>query len=318
MDCPIDTTSDTNNDKSSEQTIVKMNNPSQESLTYKEVSDEKSPLLESTSVTEGSDDGLAMELVKGRTRRRQASSHKDFFILDENQSKPKKRKQENKQIDNEAEFDTFWVCCECKEAECAMKPEVEHLMICEGTCRRLFHYPCAGLAELPGDEESYVCKDCQNSKHACAICQEYGHDDEDVFNCSKDKCGLFFHEHCLIMQNVDVKVNEIDEAKLAIEQMQGETSQRTMVKRDFVCPSHWCWTCTQTELLAKEKEDAKKASENTTKSKTGKKKKKSTSVAFLTKTVDRVIVSYSFIRELFHKILQTLSHISFKALYGMS
>ena len=40
-----------------------------------------------------------------------------------------------------------------------MKTDAEQLLICEGTCRRLFHYPCAGLSQLPDQDEKYICKD---------------------------------------------------------------------------------------------------------------------------------------------------------------
>ena len=60
-------------------------------------------------------------------------------------SKRRKRKEMDK------EFSTSWICCECGEAECSMlshcigvETDDDDLIICEGTCRRMFHYPCAG------------------------------------------------------------------------------------------------------------------------------------------------------------------------------
>ena len=137
-------------------------------------------------------------------------------------------KRSKKKASVEEEFDTSWICCECKEAECMMKPEADSLMICEGTCRRLFHYPCAGLQDLPQD--AYVCQDCQQNRHACSICQEYGIDGEEVFKCSRDDCGLFFHENCLALHEVPVQV-----------EYEGEEHQ----KPSFVCYSHECYTCTE-------------------------------------------------------------------------
>jgi hypothetical protein len=146
-------------------------------------------------------------------RKRKARSD-NFFVHDEPKRKksPQKKK---KVIDPEEEFASFWICSECKEAECMMKPEADTLLICEGACRRLFHYPCAGLAELPAEEEKYVCADCTGNKHACSICHHYGIDNEDVFCCSKDGCGLFFHESCLSMQNVEVRRTQQQQEEVA-------------------------------------------------------------------------------------------------------
>lgn len=147
-----------------------------------------------------------------------------------------------------------------------MHPEADQLMICEGPCRRLFHYPCAGLAQLPGPDEAYVCSDCQNNRHCCSICQQYGVDDEDVFLCSREGCGLFFHESCLAMQNVEVRIipNEshttthstsgVDNTSFNSPE-KSSTYYATTGKRQFVCPAHACWTCFQTDPKAKEKQD---------------------------------------------------------------
>jgi hypothetical protein len=63
-----------------------------------------------------------------------------------------------------------------------------------------------GLGELPAGEK-YVCADfCNGLKHTYSICHHYG-----IVNLTKmsfivkDGCGLFFHESCLAMQNVEVR-----------------------------------------------------------------------------------------------------------------
>ena len=175
------------------------------------------------------------------------------------------RKPKKKQADAETEFETVWICVECKEAECMMKPEATELLICDGLCRRLFHYPCAGLERLPTEEEEFICEDCRNRKHTCAICSNYGTDNEDVFKCMKNNCGLFFHESCLSMQNVDVERSTEDG---------NEESGRPR----FICPAHSCWTCTQIDLKEREKESNKK-SVDSSKAKRGRGKKKAKSSA---------------------------------------
>ena len=101
------------------------------------------------------------------------------------------RTRQKKVEDAEEEFKMAWICCECKEAECMMHPDADQLLICEGPCRRLFHYPCAGLAQPPAEDEAYICHDCRNGKHLCALCQSYGTDNEDVFPCRDPKCRPF-------------------------------------------------------------------------------------------------------------------------------
>jgi len=191
--------------------------------------------------------------------------------LPQTESSPpiQKKKRKSSEAKTEAEFESIWICSECKEAECMVQPEADQLLICEGGCKRVFHFSCAGLKELPGEDEQYVCNDCEQKRHACCLCNEYGEDDTDVFCCSKDSCGLFFHEACLFMQNVDVDVVQNDDA----------TS-----KRRFVCPAHKCWSCTQHEMMAREHaadDDTDNATQN--KSKTKRKRKSKGSGNFQSK-----------------------------------
>jgi hypothetical protein len=184
-------------------------------------------------------------------KRKRKARQDNFFVSEE----PKRRRSPQKKkkvIDPEEEFASFWICSECKEAECMMKPEADQLLICEGACRRLFHYPCAGLTELPAEDEKYVCADCKGLKHACSICHHYGIDNEDVFCCSKDGCGLFFHESCLAMQNVEVRRTQQQQDEVAIvdesasdSPEKGTNGGSSGAACQFICPAHNCWTCTQ-------------------------------------------------------------------------
>lgn len=144
--------------------------------------------------------------------------------------------------------DMNWTCALCKEAECLMEPNADQFLICDGVCHRVFHYPCAGLTQIPDSEEEWICKDCTQSRHQCAFCQEYGQDQVDVFPCRKSNCGLFFHESCLAWNNVPVKM----------ERTNADTDQPTanMDVPLFTCPAHHCWTCTQEDALKKEQDEA--------------------------------------------------------------
>lgn len=156
----------------------------------------------------------------------------------------KKSKDQRTEEDVEVEFDTEWICCECKEAECQLKPEATDMLICDGPCRRLVHYPCAGLSKVPSDDEKFFCNDCVKKRHMCMICAQYGDDDKDVFLCSHKKCGLFFHESCLDMQNVKIDL-------VADKKEEGNSPRRM-----FVCPAHTCWTCAQNDLQGSEMKEA--------------------------------------------------------------
>lgn len=204
----------------------------------------------------------AVEVLPEKRKRRAVD--RGLFVQSSKEKKPRKniKSKKSKQVDAEAEFETAWICVECKEAECMMQPEATQLLVCDGLCRRLFHYPCAGLEKLPSESETFICGDCRKQSHPCAICSNYGVDNEDVFKCSKDVCGLFFHESCLTMRNVDIEivVGAKHNQKAAATGDANECWQRI-----FVCPAHSCWTCTQTDLKEQEteKEEAAYDMENT-------------------------------------------------------
>ena len=223
-------------------------------------------------------------------RKRKQAYTKDPLMVN-TETPVKKRKSKPKNVD--AEFDTLWICSECKEAECMMKQDAEQLLICEGSCRRLFHYPCAGLAQLPAEDEAYVCKDCKERKHACSICGDYGEDDLDIFLCSKATCGLFFHEACLSMQNVHVRIVDDESHKASSASNNNEEAEQQIPsgKRVFVCPAHACWTCNQVDLRKQESEAAKEAAKEETKNSRKRKKKKPTSAVFSSKPEHHMIVS---------------------------
>jgi hypothetical protein len=212
-----------------------------------------------------------------------------------------------KQVDTN-EFDSAWICTECKEAECMIQPLADDFLICDGKCNRLFHYPCAGLIELPDSDEDWLCKDCTNQQHQCSLCQEYGKDDEDVFLCRKDKCGLYFHESCLSMHNVEITMIKHDKPKTKAETISETASPMKQEPDDgeldlaeiiytpvFTCPAHCCWTCTQDIPQEEEKEDG--ATESKSKKKRGKKKKTKSPIelAFQCKTESRLFVSEDLI-----------------------
>jgi hypothetical protein len=153
-------------------------------------------------------------------------------------------------------LDFTWICTECNEAECLENPEAD-LILCEGKCNRPFHYPCANLPHVPSSEEEWICEDCEKGSHQCAICQQYGADDEDVYCCDKQDCGLFFHESCLSMQNVEVQVIET-KISSAVEQEDEEgleVDPVIMSKPRFICPAHSCWTCTEDYVPPEEDDD---------------------------------------------------------------
>ena len=69
--------------------------------------------------------------------------------LDDSKRKPDIPKKWKKKDDDDAMDDMAWICAECKEAECMMQPDADQFFLCDRQCYIVFHYPCAGLAELP-------------------------------------------------------------------------------------------------------------------------------------------------------------------------
>ena len=288
-----------------EKSIHKMGNNS--SVVHKDTPCQQDLLPSSSENAARIDDSsLALPSSRRSSRKRKTlSSCLSTLSPKKDEATKKKRK---RQKDAETEFDMLWICSECKEAECMMKADAEQLLICEGTCRRLFHYPCAGLSQLPDQEEEYICKDCIEQRHPCCICNEYGVDNETVFCCSKDSCGLFFHESCLSMQNVEVHIVSENggtansrESCSASEASNNEEpnlddhkQSQTREKRVFVCPAHACWTCTQLDL---QKQEADASSKQTNRKnghhnkKRKKKKKKGGSTAFAAKSESKICVS---------------------------
>jgi hypothetical protein len=232
------------------------------------------------------------------TRKRKATQRLDFIQIDDfvATKKTKTKSTGKKQI--EEEFATTWICVECKEAECMMEPDATELLICDGVCRRVFHYPCAGLSQLPPDDVPFICNDCSNVKHVCSLCSNYGYDNEDVFKCSKSNCGLFYHESCLSMRNVEVAVISKNMCSGIDEKIQNNNNNTdgidvddiihndnndnnidptkkayiTKIELKFVCPAHSCWTCTQIDL--KDQSQQQDLLDDSTLTKKTKKKKK--------------------------------------------
>lgn len=247
-----------------------LNDQSQNSENCEDGPDEpvNSPLMDISEVTPDPPPSSTFDVPNtvvmtdsiGPTGRKRRATAKAF--LDSESHKKQKKAPTPKSEDVESEFAMTWICAECKEAECTIQPDVSDLLICDGICRRVFHFPCVGLQQLPPSDEPFLCTDCTHSRHVCAVCSNYGHDNEDVFQCIKKQCGLFYHEACLSMQNVDMVVVASDNSES---------------RRRFVCPAHSCWTCTQTELreqesMAKQCETGSSTATKKRPSKKGKKK----------------------------------------------
>lgn len=185
-------------------------------------------------------------------------------------SKPsakKTKKTKGKEETSDLEF--TWICTECREAECLDDPDAV-LLICEGLCNRPFHPTCANLLSPPPDNETWICQDCEQGRHQCAACHNYGQDDVDVYCCNAKNCGLFFHEACLSMYNVDVQV--VEEEQYADDDT-ADLQERTIVSMPmFKCPAHSCFTCQDDiPMLPSAVED----SNSSNKTKRGSKKQKS-------------------------------------------
>jgi hypothetical protein len=154
-----------------------------------------------------------------------------------------------KKGDAEREFEKHWICAECKEAECALDPSAESLLVCDGPCRRLFHYPCVNLKAVPAEDDPFFCLDCTKIRHRCAVCKDYGDDDEEVFKCRRDDCGFFFHELCLAAWDTEEEGKSINVSYQG-DEADGKDADNfvSAAKPTFDCPAHHCWTCANTKI----------------------------------------------------------------------
>ena len=157
------------------------------------------------------------------------------------QKTPEKAAKKSKKQEESASLALTWICTECREAECATHPD-SPLLVCEGPCMRPFHYPCAGLTSLPPDDEEWWCNDCVEKRHPCGSCNQYGTDGVDVFKCDKLNCGMFFHESCLNMYDVDIEIIETRVNGDGDGDGDGDGSYIVTTPK-FTCPAHHCWTC---------------------------------------------------------------------------
>jgi hypothetical protein len=250
--------------------------------------------------TTGGETTVENHLNTGRSVRKRKATPRPGFTNDYSQ-KPKTSPQKSKRGrpkkadskgDAELEFQTSWICAECKEAECLIKPEAEQLIVCEGPCHRLFHYPCANLTELPAEDVDFYCQECNSKRHRCAFCQDSGEDDIDVFRCCRPNCGLFFHEACLVMQNIDVNSVSSASEKASVvgseSQLMAETPEdEERPLPQFTCPAHSCWTCTQENAI---KEEQKYREMKVTLSTSGKKRAKRTNVSCFDQKTEHIMV----------------------------
>lgn len=155
-----------------------------------------------------------------------------------------KRKKSNKSS-KQTTFDIIEpssICVECKESECNEDSE-SPLIVCEGECKRPFHVLCAGLENAPSEIEKWTCEDCQRKKHQCAVCGEYGEDDIDVFLCKKRGCGMFYHESCLSMYDIEIEATQMDDFD--------EKDPEEIPRPKFICPAHKCLVCCGDDINAK-------------------------------------------------------------------
>jgi len=165
--------------------------------------------------------------VKGKNLSKMFDKLSDKKVL-------KKGMKKKHNIEEEKDLSLTWICTECCEAECMTQPD-SPLLVCEGGCSRAFHYPCVGLASVPPVNEKWTCPDCLDRRHQCAVCHEYGNDDEEVYKCEVKSCGLFYHEACLSMYDVNVE--------LAYKTVTEGDEEKVISRPKFRCPAHQCWTC---------------------------------------------------------------------------
>ena len=106
-------------------------------------------------------------------------------------------------------------------------------MVCEGRCKRAFHFQCLGMEKLP--PKSWTCSDCTRGQIWCLVCNETGVMEEEVFKCKKPNCGRFYHVGCI---DGDERVRKFK-------------SQADK----FICAQHMCSVCKERPGLKPDREN---------------------------------------------------------------
>ena len=157
-----------------------------------------------------------------------------------------KAKAKKKKTKKQCEDCPALICVECTEAECSDDP-LSPLIQCSGECLRSFHYPCAGLDSIPNRDNKWICLDCTNKRHKCAICKEYGDDKKEVFPCSQDDCGLFYHMNCLATFGIEADI--IEDLDFIDDIAEFKESPHLDHELTFKCPAHDCMVCNEGDPL---------------------------------------------------------------------
>ena len=102
------------------------------------------------------------------------------------------------------------------------------LWLCEGTCRRSFHFKC--LQPVNGK-----CEDCATGCHHCYQCGEGSNHLGLVVKCSLGICGRYYHIPCVMKLP---QTNVLQGNWMPVERVTGDLS---CLK--FRCPLHYCHAC---------------------------------------------------------------------------
>ncbi|KAK9057202.1 hypothetical protein SSX86_024569 [Deinandra increscens subsp. villosa] len=191
-------------------------------------------------------------LLEGRSRKMRAFDQnaeafmKPSFIVDD------KVFEYEDYDDNDDDYDVDDVEDDIFDTVCAICDNGGDLTCCEGKCFRAFHATvksarsakssCKSLGlqseEVKGSQP-FVCLNCSHEQHQCFACGKLGSSNKsfaEVFCCSSETCGHFYHPDCvakLLEDESDTEARNLEE-KIG----SGEP---------FICPAHRCHKCKKGE-----------------------------------------------------------------------
>eukprot|EP01039_Chlorochromonas_danica_P001110 gene1110-1213_t len=130
----------------------------------------------------------AMTSQSEEEEKKKQSSDDVMTIDNKKKKKHPKRSREEQNI-------TFsdWHCTICGNLEAPLE---SNLVVCFGSCKRAYHEECLGLMDSSLTEQ-WTCPDCLSGSHLCLGCGIRGVDYVDVFKCSTNTCGQYYHPHCI-------------------------------------------------------------------------------------------------------------------------
>ena len=197
-------------------------------ISFRKSSKTSSHKSKSSDVTRENDDRVNQGVVlESKTPIINSTSSKtDFVKNSKNLTILIEELEGNSKTNNKLRTEPICLVCEKTAGE---------MISCNGECFRFFHAECitssngANPSSVVVNKDSFYCYECQQDCHKCFVCKQ---SNEHMIKCTRDLCGKFYHEKCVVDLTAQASVSEY----------RGDTIFGNDEK-EFVCPQHYCSRC---------------------------------------------------------------------------